>query len=171
MSDPILYHFEVNTWHLYLVRGHTNFWKTWPLWNKEKLLLSKIVQENASQKNERYWTDGQNTAPIVQSQGWWRFISIKLSSDTSRRPPPHPSQRNGGCSTIIEEREVSSSRQHPNRTGPSRWRGCNHLSHDHLQKDLADRRMVNPMDSVLSHHTSQERHHAAVLELPNDQPP
>ena len=44
------------------VRGHTNSWKTWPLWNKEKLLLSKIVQENASQKNERYWTDGQNTA-------------------------------------------------------------------------------------------------------------
>ena len=29
---------------------------------QEKLLLSKIVEENASQKNERYWTDGQNTA-------------------------------------------------------------------------------------------------------------
>ena len=27
-----------------------------------KLLLSKIVQENASQKSVRYWTDGQNTA-------------------------------------------------------------------------------------------------------------
>ena len=40
-------------------RGYTNSWKTWPLW---KLLLSKIVQENASKKNERYWTDGQNTA-------------------------------------------------------------------------------------------------------------
>ena len=44
------------------VRGHTNSWKTWPLWNKEMLLLSKIVQENSSQKNERYWTDGRNAA-------------------------------------------------------------------------------------------------------------
>ena len=27
-------------------------------------------------------------------------------------------------------------------------------SHDNLQQDLADRRIVNPMDPVLSHHTS-----------------
>ena len=33
----------------------------------------------------------------------------------------------------------------------------NHRSHDNLQQDLADRRMANPMDPVLSHHTSQER--------------
>ena len=33
-----------------------------PLWNRGKRLLSKIVQENASQKSYRYWTDGQNTA-------------------------------------------------------------------------------------------------------------
>ena len=48
------------------------------------------------------------------------------------------------------------SRQHPSRTGPSRWRECNHRSHDNLQQDLADRRMANPMDPVLSHHTSQQ---------------
>ena len=41
---------------------------------------------------------------------------------------------------------------------------------DNLQQDLADRRMANPMDPVLSHHTSQERQPAAVPELPNDQP-
>ena len=29
--------------------------------------------------------------------------------------------------------------------------------------------MTNPMDPVLSHHTSQERQPAAVPELPNDQ--
>ncbi|WP_419623918.1 hypothetical protein, partial [Thiolapillus sp.] len=46
------------------------------------------------------------------------------------------------------------SRQHPSRTGPSRWRGCNHRSHDNLQQDLAEKRMANPMDPVLSHHTS-----------------
>ena len=37
------------------------------------------------------------------------------------------------------------------------WRGCNHRSHDNLQQDVEDRRMANPMDPVLSHHTSQER--------------
>ena len=62
------------------------------------------------------------------------------------------------------------SRQHPSRTGPSRWRGCNHRSHDNLQQDLADRRMANPMDPVLSHHTSQERQPAAMPELPNNKP-
>ena len=71
----------------------------------------------------------------------------------------------GGCSTIIEEREVSWSRQHPGRTGPSTWRGCNHHSHDSLQQDLAGRRMANPMDPVLSHHTSLERQPAAAPEL------
>ena len=33
-----------------------------------------------------------------------------------------------------------------------------------------DRRMANPVDPVLSHHTSQERQPAAVPELPNSQP-
>ena len=82
----------------------------------------------------------------------------------------HPSQRSEGCSTIIEKREVSWSRQHPSRTGPNRWRGCNHRSYDNLQQDLADRRMTNPTDSVLSHHTFQERQPAAVPELPNNKP-
>ena len=60
-------------------------------------------------------------------------------------------------STITEEREVSWSQHHPSRTGPSRWRGCNHCSHDNLQQDLADWRMANPVDPVLSQHTSRER--------------
>ena len=38
------------------------------------------------------------------------------------------------------------------------------------QKTLADRRIANPMDPVLSHYTSQERQPAAVPGLPNDQP-
>ena len=49
-------------WGRTTVRGHTNWWKTWLLWNRGKRLLSKIVQENASLKSDRYWTDGQNTA-------------------------------------------------------------------------------------------------------------
>ena len=38
------------------------------------------------------------------------------------------------------------------------------------KKDLADRRMANPMDPVLSHHTSQERQPAAVPDLLNNKP-
>ena len=60
--------------------------------------------------------------------------------------------------------------QHPSRTGPSRWRGCNHCSHNNLQEDLADRRMANPRDPVLSHRTSQERQPAAGPEVPNNKP-
>ena len=98
------------------------------------------------------------------------IISTELSSDRHRGRPPHPPQRSGGRSTITEEREVSWSRQHPSRTGPSRWRGCNHHSHDNLQQDLADRRMAKSMDPVLSHHASQERQPAAVPELLNNKP-
>ena len=36
------------------------------------------------------------------------------------RTDTYLSQRSGSCSTIIEEKEVSWSRQHPNRTGRSR---------------------------------------------------
>ena len=38
------------------------------------------------------------------------------------------------------------------------------------KKDLADRRIANPMDPVLSPHTSQEGQPAAVPELPNNKP-
>ena len=43
-------------------------------------------------------------------------------------------------------------------------------NNDNLQQDLADRRMANPIDPVLSHHSSQERQPAAVPELPNNNP-
>ena len=65
----------------------------------------------------------RNTEPMdrilhlaVQSQGQRRSISTELSPDRHRRRPPGPLQRNGGCSTIIEEREISLGRQHPSRT-------------------------------------------------------
>ena len=106
----------------------------------------------------------------VQSQVQWRAIGTQLSPDRHRGWPPHPSQRSGGRGTITEEREVSWSRRHLSRTGPSRWRGCDNRSHDNLQQDLADRRMANPMDPVLSHHTSQERQPAAMPKLPNNKP-
>ena len=103
----------------------------------------------------------------VQSQGQWRSVSSELSQNRHREWPPHLSQRSGGCSTIIDEREVCWSQQHPIRTGLSKWRGCNHHSRDNLQQYLADRGMSSPVDPVLSLHTSQERQTAAVPELPN----
>ena len=99
-----------------------------------------------------------------------KTVSTELLPDRHRGLKLHPSQRSGGCSTITEEKGVSWSCQHPSRTGPSRWRSSNHCSHDNPQQDVADRRMANPMDPVLSHHTSQERQPTAVSELPNDQP-
>ena len=106
----------------------------------------------------------------VQLQGQWKSISTELSPDRYRGWPPHPSQRSGGCTTIIEEREVSLSRQHPSRTGLSSRRECNHRSHNNLLQNLADRRMANSMDPVLRHHTSQERQPAAAPKLPNNKP-
>ena len=53
----------------------------------------------------------------VQLQGQWRSISTELSPDRHRGWPTHPSQRSGGCSTIIEEREVGWSWQHPSSAG------------------------------------------------------
>ena len=98
------------------------------------------------------------------------LYNYKANGNPSVLNCPQTDTRSGGCSLIIEEREVSWSRQHPSRTGPSRWRGCNHFSHDNLQQDLADRRMAKSMDPVLSHHASQERQPAAVPELPNNKP-
>ena len=69
----------------------------------------------------------------LMSQRQWRFISTGLSQNRHSRSPPNPSQRSEGCSTVIEEREIGWSRQYLSKTGPSRWRGCNHRSHDNLQ--------------------------------------
>ena len=161
-----------NLWGRTTVSGHTNSWKTWPLWNKEKL-LHNYPRSFRKMPNRRT----KDTEPMdrvllwaVQSQGQWRSISTGMFPDRHRGWSPHLSQRSGGCITIIEEREVSWSRQHPSRTGPSRWRGCNHRCHNSLQQDLADWIMTNTVDPVLSHHTSKERQPAAVPELTNDQP-
>ena len=106
----------------------------------------------------------------VQTQGPWRSITTELSPDAHSGWPPPLSQRCVCCSITIEDREVSWIRQHPSRTGQSRWRGCHHCSYNNLQQDLENRRMASPVDPVLGHHTSRERQPAVVPELPNDQP-
>ena len=110
---------------------------------------------------------------------WTKYCSELYNHNASRdpsvlnRPQTHTEdghpilcKKSRGCSTISEERKVSWSQQHPSRTGPSRWRGCNHHTHDNLQQD----KMANPVDPVLSHHTSQQRQPAAVPELLNSKP-
>ena len=62
-----------------------------------------------------------------------------------------------GKGTIIEEREVSWSWQHPSRTGQRGWRRYNHHSHNNLRQDLSDRKMANSVDLVLGHHTSPRK--------------
>ena len=103
------------------------------------------------------------------------YVCIFVAHDGERRKLPayhsfEGFQHVGIFSFSRSLKKGSWSRQHPSRTGPSRWRGCNHRCNDNLQQDLADRRIANPMDPVLSHHTSQERQPAAVPELPNNQP-
>ena len=157
-------------WGRTTVRGHTNWWKTWPLWNRGKRLLFKFVQENASQKSDGYWNDGQNTAlrcTTTRPMEIYRYWTVPRQTQRMTTPSFAEKWR---LQYTHWRREVSWSRQHPGRTGPSRWRGYNHRSHDNLQQDLADRRMANPMDPVLSHHTSQERQPAAMPELPNNEP-
>ena len=88
--------------------------------------------------------------------GYWAFgcllhLMLKANGDpsvlncpqTDTGLPPHPSQESLGCSTIIEEREVSWSRQHPSRTGPSRWTGCNYRSHDNLHHFCCSQQLKN----------------------------
>ena len=108
----------------------------------------------------------------VQSQDQWRSISSLLNCPHTDTEDDHPTLRREveAAVRITEEREVSWSWQHPNRTGLCRWRGHNYRSHDSLPQDLADRRMANPTDLALSHYASQERQPAAVPELPTDQP-
>ena len=115
--------------------------------------LTTVKQRKATTVQNRSGND-RILLWAVQSQGQWRSISAELSPDRQRGRPTHPSQRSGGCSTITEEKEVWWSWQHPSRTGLSRWRGCSHRSRGNLQQDLADRRMANLVDQVLSHHTS-----------------
>ena len=103
----------------------------------------------------------------IQLQGQWPMEIHQYW--TVPRQAPDPSQRSGGCSKSIEEREVSWSWQHPSRTGPSRWRS-NHCSHDNLWQEAAHRKMAKPVDPVLGHHTSQERQPAAETEIPNNKP-
>ena len=107
---------------------------------------------------------------VGQAETLHSVFWVKSHCPQTNTWPPHPSQRSLGCSTIIEKRGVNWSQQHPGKTGPSRWRGCSHCSHNNLQQDWADRRMANPMDPVLSHYTSQERQPAAVPRLLNNQP-
>ena len=65
------------------VRGHANSWKTRPLWNKGKLLLSKIVQESASKKKEREvlnrWTEHCSELYNHKANG---HLSIMICSKT-----------------------------------------------------------------------------------------
>ena len=157
-------------WGRMTIRERTNSWKVWHCETRKSYYCPRSFRKMPPRRTRDTELMDRILLWAIQSQGRQRSINTELSPDWHRGWPPHPSQRSGGCSTIIEEREFSWSRQHPSRTGTSRWRACNHRSHNNLQQDLADRRMAIPMDPVLSHHTSPERQPAAVPELPSNKP-
>ena len=74
-------HYIKNIYYYYYF---TNSWKTRPLWNNRKLLLSKIVQKNASQKNDRYWTDGHNIALSCTITNQEKNLENVLTNGTTR---------------------------------------------------------------------------------------
>ena len=105
--------------------------KTWSLWNKGKLLLSKIVQENASKTNDRYWTDGKNTTlsctirrPVEIHQYW------TVPKQTQRITTPSFTKK--WRLQYNHWRKRSQLESTPSGAGPGGWRGCGHRSHDKL---------------------------------------
>ena len=138
------------------------------MWNVLTVLRKKIVGKWLAHRVTKRWIEVYSAH--INLSGWLGQKTLSLYNILMVRVSCGYDTWVWCGSTITEEREVSWSRQHHSRTGPSRWRGYNHRSHDNLQQDLADRRMASPMDPVLSHHTSQERQLTAVPELPNDRP-
>ena len=79
----------------------------------------------------------------------WTEYRSKLHNHKANEYPPvlncpqtnteddHPVLRKKveACSTIIEEKEVSWSQQHPGKIDPRRWRVCNYRSYDNLQQE------------------------------------
>ena len=82
-----------------------------------------IVQDRSGKclrEERRYWTDGQNTAlscTITRQMETHQYWTVPRHIQRTTTPS---SQRSGGCSKIIAERELSWSGQHYRRTGPSR---------------------------------------------------
>ena len=77
------------------------------------------------------WTEYCNELNNHKANGDPSVLDCPQTDKEDDHPILH--KKSGGCSTTIEEREVGWSQQHPSRTGPSRWRRCNHRSHDNLQ--------------------------------------
>ena len=113
---------------------------------------------------ESYYCPRSFRKPMDRILLWAVQSWSQLSSDRQRGRPTHPSQRSAGCSTITEERETQL--ESDNIPAELVQAGEEDVI---TQQDLADRRMANPVDPVLSHHTSQERQTAAAPELTNDQ--
>ena len=124
--------------------------------------------------DSRYWTDGQNTALSCTT------TMYKANGDPSVLNCP---QTDAEDDYPILRREVEAAVQSLKK---GKSAGVDNIPAELVQagredvitalttickqQDLADRRMANLMDPVLSHHTSQERQPAAVPELLNNKP-
>ena len=135
-------------------RGNTNWRKIWPLLNTGKPPLSKVVQEYALQKNDRYRTDGQKTALIctitrpMESHRYWTVPQ----TDTEDSHPILRKEMEAAVQSLKKKKSA----------------GVNNIPAELAQAGGED--LAKPVDPALSHHTSHERQPAAMPELPNDQP-
>ena len=68
------------------VRGHTNWWKTWPLWNRGKRLLSKIGQEYAWQKILNRWTEYCSELYNYKANGYLSVLSCPQTDTEDDHP-------------------------------------------------------------------------------------
>ena len=132
------------------------------MWNKEKLPLSKIVQENASQKKREIlnrWTEYCTELYNHKANGDPAVLAC-LQTDTEDDQPVLCKEVEGAVQSLKKGKSAGVDNI-PAELVQAGGEGCNHRSHDNLQQDLADKRMANPMDPVPSHHTSPKRQPAA----------
>ena len=131
-------------------------------------------------RREKRWMESainfvtSNACTIMESDGWMELYNYKANGDPSvltdtEDDHPIPRREVEAAVQSLKKGKSAGVDNIPAELGPSRWSGCNHHPHNNMQQDLADKRMANPMDPVLRHHTCKERQPAAVPELPNNQ--
>ena len=99
--------------------------------------------------------------------GW--LCSTNWTSFSQPGRPAYIKRRSWGSSDITQERKIGRGGQHTCRTCTSRTRSHDWCSTHHLQQNLADWKMANPVDAVTDHHATKEREPANVPKLSHSQ--
>ena len=100
----------------------------------------------------------------------WGDCSTNWNPFNQPGRPAYIKIRSWGSSDITQEKKIGRGGQHTSRTCTSRRRSHEWCSTHHLQQNLADWKMANPVDTVTDHHATKEREPANVPKLPHNQP-